>query len=340
MNNNRYSFFFQGSKKKRGLMLRRTIPIFLLVMASALLCAQASAGADELREGLVLFKQERYQDAIRVFRNLILDARSEQQQANVADAYYWVSRAYLAVGNYEEAAENLEYFLANYPSHPSYPDALYQKGRLLYLQGDPESGIQVLSQFLTEYPDSEFAGSVYFWLGECLFSLGQLEEAALVFNRVIVEYPKSVKLEASRYRLSLIEFKKRENQLLQLLRWSHEEALKSVKEFRRRETAYEQAIAVYQRKLSSPTTYAADQESKAALEQLRAENESLKDTIASLETQPASVSGEETAETMAELQQRLQTVANREKALQMKTDALAVKELLLQKMIEESEEGR
>jgi TolA-binding protein len=326
-------------------MLRRTIPIFLFVLGSALLCAQASTGADELREGLVLFKQERYQDAIRAFRDLILNARSEQQQANVADAYYWVSRAYLAVGNYEEAAANLEYFLANYPSHPSYPDALYQKGRLLYLQGDPESGIQVLSQFLTEYPDSEFAGSVYFWLGECLFSLGQLEEAARVFNRVIVEYPKSVKLEASRYRLSLIEFKKRENQLLQLLKWSHEEALKSVEEFRRREKAYEQAIAVYQRKLSSPTTTAAgeaaiDTESKAALQQLRAENESLKDTIASLEARLASASEEETAGTTAELQQRLQAVANREKALQMKTEALAEKELLLQRMIEESEEGR
>jgi tetratricopeptide (TPR) repeat protein len=340
MNNNRYSFFFQESKKKRGPMLRRTIPIILLVLAPALLFAQVSGVDDQLREGLLQFKQERYQDAIRTFRTLIFGAQTEQQQANAADAYYWISRAYLAINNYEEAARNLEYFLANFPSHPYIPDALYQKGRLLYLQGDPESGIQVLERFLREYPDSQFAGSAYFWLGECLFALGQLDEAARVFNRVIVEHPKSVKLEASRYRLSLIEFKKRENELLKLLQWSHEEALNSVAEFRRREKTYEQAIAVYQRKLSSPTASAADAETAAALEKLRSENEVLNSTIAGLEAQLASASEGQTAEISAELQQRLQALENRERALQVKADALAVKESLLQQMIESSEDGK
>ena len=321
-------------------MLRRTIPIFLLVFAPALLFAQVSSGDDQLREGLLQFKQERYQDAIRTFRTLIFSTQTEQHQANAADAYYWVSRAYLAIDNYEEAARNLEYFLANFPSHPYIPDALYQKGRLLYLQGDPESGIQVLERFLSEYPDSQFAGSAYFWLGECLFSLGHLDEAARVFNRVIVEHPKSVKLEASRYRLSLIEFKKRENELLKLLQWSHEEALSSVGEFRRREKAYEQAIAVYQRKLSSPTASTADTETAAALEKLRSENEALESTITGLEAQLASASEGQTVEISSELKQRLQAIDNREKVLQMKADALAVKESLLQQMIESSKDGK
>jgi TolA-binding protein len=128
MNNNRYSFFFQESKKKRGPMLRRIIPIFLLALMPALLFAQVYSGTDQLREGLLLFKQERYQDAIRAFRVLIFNTQNEQQQRTVADAYYWISRAYLAINNYEEAARNLEYFLSNYTSHPYYPDALYQKG--------------------------------------------------------------------------------------------------------------------------------------------------------------------------------------------------------------------
>ena len=125
MNNNRYSFFFQESKKKRGTMLRRTIPTILLVLAPALLCAQVSTGTDQLREGLLQFKQERYQDAIRTFRALIFNAQNEVQQADAADAYFWISRAYLAIDNYEEAARNLEYFLANFPAHPYIPDALY-----------------------------------------------------------------------------------------------------------------------------------------------------------------------------------------------------------------------
>lgn len=311
-------------------MLRRTIPIILLVLAPALLWAQFSTGSDQLREGLLQFKEERYQDAIRTFRTMIFNAGNEQEQASAADAYYWISRAYMAIGNYEEASRDLEYFLANYPAHPYISDALYQKGRLLYLQGDPESAIQALDRFITEYPDSDFAGSAYFWLGECLFSLGQLEEAARVFNKVIVEHPKSVKLEAARYRLALIEFKKRENELLKLLQWSHEEALKSVEEFRRREKAYEQAIAVYQKKLSSPGESGTGAETGAALDQLRSENQSLKDTIANLEAQLAAAPEGGNAESSAELQQRLRAIENREKALQVKADALAVKESLLQ----------
>jgi tetratricopeptide (TPR) repeat protein len=304
-----------------------------------------SNGGDPLRTGLAQFKQERYQDAIRTFRDMIFTAQGEDR--NVADAYYWISRAYLAIGNYEEAARNLEYFLANFPAHPSIPDALYQKGRLLYLQGDPESGIQVMERFLREHPENDLAGSAYFWLGECLFSLGRLDEAARVFNKVIQDHPKSVKVEASRYRLSLIEFKRRENELLKLLRWSHEEALKSVEEFRRREKAYEQAIAVYQRKLASPTTPAtpvADAETAEALRRLRDENEALKSTIQSLETrletEAASGGGADSEKTAAELQQRLEAIENREKALQMKSDALAVKESLLRQLVEEAGEGR
>jgi TolA-binding protein len=311
-------------------MLRRTISIILLVLAPALLLAQSSTGTDQLREGLLQFKEERYQDAIRTFRTMISNARNEQEQAGAADAYYWISRAYMAIGNYEEASRDLEYFLANYPANPNISDALYQKGRLLYLQGDPEGAIQVFDRFITEYPDSDFAGSAYFWLGECLFSLGQLDEAARVFNKVIVDHPKSVKLEAARYRLALIEFKKRENELLKLLQWSHEEALKSVEEFRRREKAYEQAIAVYQKKLSSPDESATSAETGAALDQLRSENQALKDTIANLEAQLAAVPEGGSAETSAELQERLKVIANREKALQVKADALAAKELLLQ----------
>jgi TolA-binding protein len=197
----------------------------------------------------------------------------------------------------------------------------------------------VLERFLTEYPDSEFVGSAYFWLGECLYSLGQLDEAARVFNKLIVEHPKSVKLEASRYRLSLVEFKKRENELLKLLKWSHEEALKSVEEFRRREKAYEQAIDVYQRKLSSPTASTPVEDTESALEQLRSENETLQGKIRSLEAQLAAVPKEDTGKSAQYLEERLKAIENREKALQVKEDALAVKESLLQSLAEESEEG-
>lgn len=313
-------------------MLRRIVLILLLALIPALLFAQATSGADQLREGLLQFKQGQYQEAIRAFRRLIFD--TEDEQLNTADAYYWISRAYLAINNYDEAARNLEYFLTHFSSHSYYPDALYQKGRLLYLQGDFENAIQVLERFISDYPDSEYIGSAFFWVGESLFALGHLEEAARMFNKVIGEYPHSVKSEACRYRLSLIEYKKREDEILRLLKWSHEEALKSVEEFRRREKTYEQAIAVYQKKLSSASAGAALDGDKVSSDQLRLENEALKNKIRSLEAQLAQDASEASAEAAA---QQLSALENREQALQIKADALAVKEALLRAMAEESE---
>lgn len=310
-------------------MLRRYLLIGLLFFLPVLLFSQVSSGADPLKAGLLLFKQEKYQEAIRSFRDVIFNSESPGAQA---DASYWTSRAYLAINMYEEAERNLEYFLATYPAHPLYPDALYQKGRLLYLQGDPESGIRVLESFAAEYPGSDYLGSAYFWLGECLFSLGHLEEAARVFNKVIEEFPKSVKLEASRYRLSLIEFKKREDELLKLLNWSHEEALKSVEEFQRREKAYEQAINVYQRKLTSAAAGEAAGVDSAELERL-------KNKIAGLEAELAALSVEKEEEKAAErpTEPLVEEDGNRQKTLELKEDALALRETLLQTLAERTE---
>lgn len=345
MNNYRYSFFFHESKNKRGPMLRRYLLIGLLFFLPVLLFSQVSSGADQLKEGLLLFKQEKYQEAIRSFRDVIFNSEASGSQA---DAYYWTSRAYLAINMYEEAERNLEYFLATYPAHPLYPDALYQKGRLLYLQGDPENGIQVLESFAAEYPGSDYLGSAYFWLGECLFSLGHLEEAARVFNKVIEEFPKSVKLEASRYRFSLIELKKREDELLKLLNWSHEEALKSVEEFRRREKAYEQAISVYQRKLTSGAAgEAAGTDSvsgvdSAELKRLRNENDALKNKIIGLEAELAALSVEKGEGEVAEppTEPLVEEDGNRQKTLELKEDALALRENLLQTLAERTEQGQ
>jgi TolA-binding protein len=356
-------------------MLRRTVLMILLVLLPAVLFAQMSSGADQLREGLQLFKEERYREAIRVFRGIIANAERERIQGNAPDAYYWMSRAFLAMDNYEQAAISLEYYLSNYPYHSYAGDALYQKGRLLYLQGEPENALQVLELFVREYPDSEYVGNAYFWIGESLFSLGHLEEAARVFNKVIAEYSTSAKTEAAGYRLSMIEFKKREDELLDILKWSHEEALNSIEQLERRERAYEEAIEAYQRKLSS-TTPAAEaagnmaeleqlknaneelrrqitdlqtqlalqsQESAngaAELEQLRSANEDLRGQITALETQLASQSEASADAASAAATRRMQALENRAKALQLKEDALAVKESLLRRLSGGSEEGQ
>jgi TolA-binding protein len=87
-------------------------------------------------------------------------------------------------------------------------------------------------------------------MGECLYSLGQLNKALDVFSLIVEQYPQSVKYEASSYRLALINQKKVEIELLSILKWTHEESLKTVEEYQRRERTYDQAIIAYQKKIA------------------------------------------------------------------------------------------
>ena len=282
---------FPGPHNRLVRITASLFTLIILVSGPSAAVGQSQSGLDQIREGLALFKQGDFQQAIIIFRNIIFDSA---YSAYKPDAYFWISRSYMAINQLDDAERNLEFFLAGYPEHPDYPEAYYQKGRLLFRQGELESGIQLLQSFINRYPDSPFLPNAYFWIGESLYLLGQLEEAAAVFNKMQMEYPKSFKVEAARYRLSLIEFKKREIELLKLLKWSHEESLKTVEEFQRREKSYEQAIAAYQRRLSylkQGVDWEKDDELILDIEQLKSENAALKDQNEKLRLLPGRCPG-------------------------------------------------
>jgi len=228
-------------------MRTRLAPVIAL-LAAGLGVAWSQQTQDRLKEAIGSFGQGNYSHAVVLLRGIVLDPADT---ADKGEAYFWLTKSYLALDTLEDGERSLELFLSNYPNHLRFAEAFYEKGRLLYRQEDYENAIQVLQSFLERYPDSEFVPNAYFWTGESLYALGQLDDALLVFKKVVDAYPSSFKIEAARYRIALIEFKKRENELLKLLKWSHEESLRTIEGFQRRETTYEQAIAAYQKKLAT-----------------------------------------------------------------------------------------
>ena len=84
-----------------------------------------------------------------------------------------------------------------------------------------------------------------------MYGLGRLDDALAVYQKIVADYPTSVKVEAAQYKVSLIQLSKKEVELSKLLKWSHEEFLKSVEEYQNREKAYVQAIEAYQKRLAA-----------------------------------------------------------------------------------------
>lgn len=213
--------------------------------------AQNQKGNEIIKSGLNSFSKRNYTEALDNFREIILNNDYEPLQGT---AYYWISRSYSAQNLLDNAEDNLDFFLQNYSKNSLYPDAVYQKGRILFKKSKYDTAIQIFYKFIKSYPEHPYVSNSYYWIAESLYALGHLDEAKSIFSMIIRNYPTSYKLEASKYKLSLITLKFRENELLKLLKISHEEYLKALEDFQRKEKIYEQSISNYQRKLNATSS--------------------------------------------------------------------------------------
>ncbi len=255
--------------------MKNKLFVIYFIIAGMVISAQTQTGNDLMESGLTNFSNGNYTAALSDLREIILDPGYKSLQGT---AYYWIARTYMAQNLLDKAENNLDFFIKNYPDNKLFPDAVYQKGRILYRQGKFDSAIQIFYQFIESYGDSPFVSNSYFWIAESLYYLGHLEKAETIYSMLIREYPNSYKIEAAKYKKSLISLKYRENELLKLLKISHEEYLKALEDFQRREKIYEQSINNYQRKLLAATS----DDSKALLEDLTDEISVKDNTIESL----------------------------------------------------------
>lgn len=230
---------------------RLAISAAIALAAMGAVFGQATPQAETLRRGIELFAQGRYAESVPLFDGLFLDSGAANLRAEGA---YWSAMAQLALGDARAADRAIDLFLANFPAHPRVAELSYQRGRVAYLLEDFERAVQALNAYSAANPDGEYAGAALFWAAESLYALGRLPEADKLYRGMLERFPDHVKAEAARYRIALVQFKYREDELLTLLKWSHEESLRVVEEFQRRERAYEQALAVYQRRYGEVKT--------------------------------------------------------------------------------------
>lgn len=201
-------------------------------------------GLKVLSQGKDFFQQGRYSDALASFREAGMTSNVIQ-----AEAAFWQVKSLMALQRFDEAHVNLESFIQKYPKDPNRPEGLYLRARLLYLSADLPGAVSAFTSFLESYRTSSFAPNAYYWTGEGLLTLGKLDEAEKFFQIVLERYPSSFKAEAASYKLSLITLRHREEELLGLLKWSHEENIKNIEDFQRKEQAYIEGIKAYQNRL-------------------------------------------------------------------------------------------
>jgi TolA-binding protein len=221
---------------------------FFVILTAAVGTAYTQTSG--LQAGIRLYGEGKWRDAVVELRRV-----QAAQPSQRAEAQYWIFLAELAAGEYDAAIQDIEELERIDPRGPRGAEIPYHKGRVLYYLGRYDEAVVLLKSYAdgideVSLEDGTRKAAALYWIGECLFSMGQLDRAFEVFTLVTDQYPQSVKFEAASYRIALINQKKVESELLTILKWSHEESLKTVEEYQRRERSYDQAIIAYQKRIA------------------------------------------------------------------------------------------
>lgn len=304
---------------------RLTIVTGLLLLTFTLSFAKGRVDwIKEEEKARQLYKSGKTDEAIILFREIILSSNNEEVKR---ESYFWIAQAYMNAGRLKLAEINLEFYLKNFKSEAkSYREAIYQKGRLLFLQEDYQASVEQLDIFIKDYPTHGLVPNAYYWIGEALFALGQFDDSALFFKIVLNKYPASYKRDASNYKIRLIEHKKSELALQNLIKWSQEQFLSTLNQLKIKEKTLEEALFEYDR--------ADDGDSSVELEQLKSENLALKDRVLEMEERIRLLelsASDDTGDLSAELEQ----LKLKEQLLKQKEQALK----LLEKRLREKEEA-
>jgi tetratricopeptide (TPR) repeat protein len=226
-----------------------------IVLAFALPLAAQTQARDQisrLQNGINLYGRGLWAEAVIELRRYQAEAPGAAQRA---EALYWIALSEMGAGEYEAAVRDMTELERAAQGNPRYAEIPYHRGRAYYYLGRYDEALVILKAyadsltFETTEDEARMPASLY-WMGECLYSLGQLDAAQNVFMTIMNEYPYSVKYEAASYRVALISQKKIEVELLSILKWTHEESLKTVEEYQRRERSYDQAIIAYQKRIA------------------------------------------------------------------------------------------
>jgi TolA-binding protein len=251
-----------------------------------------------LTTGIDLFSQGKWHEAVLELRRFQVEAPSGELQA---EALFWISVAQVSAGEYEQALRNMDVLEETDPNNQRIKELLYHRGRALYFLERYDEAILLLKLYADAIPEPNSSlnkadmarrAAAFYWIGECLFSMGQLDRAGDIFRYITEEYPGSPKFEASIYRLALIDQKKVEIELLALLRWSHEESLRNMEEYRRRESSYDQALNAYQKRIADILKDSRMQDLENENARYREQLQSAEERIRSLENSRQSGSSE------------------------------------------------
>ena len=204
------------------LILKYFYSSLLLFLAIFHLGAQNSPNILLLEEARNNFKQGEYERAYDIFNIIQGDLHFDILQPDILLKF---AQSAIAVQDFEQAKEAIGKFIRLYPNHQLLSEVSYTNAKLLFLSQNYHRAIKSLDSYRQRFPNDLYIGSSYYLSGEAYLSIGDYQQAEAMFHRVVEDYPLSYRVDSARYALARIQLKQKEKELLDILRWNHQEYL-------------------------------------------------------------------------------------------------------------------
>ncbi len=155
--------------------------------------------------GLLLYQQERYDEAIEAFRTVTEEYPDTPRQG---DATQWLGHALLAANRREDAIGAYE----QARSLDAAPDSLlqevrFQEGWTHYQKGRYDAAASTFLSLADEQPQSKRGADALFWGADSQYNLGNVSAARRLFQRYLDRYPDGAQRAGAQYALAWTHFK-------------------------------------------------------------------------------------------------------------------------------------
>ena len=118
------------------------------------------------------------------------------------EGHYIMGLSFLKLGQAEEARENFDFILKNYPNTKIKDKVMLGICDSYYVQEDFKKAEAEYAQLLRASPGTDYASIIYLQLGDCQRRSGKWKEAESSFRKVINDFPLSLEAKTAKYNLS------------------------------------------------------------------------------------------------------------------------------------------
>ena len=142
----------------------------------------------EMRRGLSLFLQKKYDDAINVLQQVYAVAKDKDEQAESA---FWLGRSFAGKKQYAKAVEAFQNSRNANPEWTQSDEVLLNLARSQRRTGQLDEAISSVSQLIKDYPDSEIIDQAHYRLGEFAYAKNDYKAAITHYTKVTSDWPES-----------------------------------------------------------------------------------------------------------------------------------------------------